>query len=65
MPKKPTTDVYGRQPATIRFTTGLWQQIDQRIADTGSGLSRNEWLERVVEWALSQPPRTITREERL
>lgn len=60
-----TPDPTVRQPVTVRFTAGLWQRIDQRLADTGSGLSRNEWLERVVVWALDQPPRTITREERL
>lgn len=46
---------------SVRVDPELLARIDARRGDT----SRNEWLTRALAWALDQPIKTTTREERI
>lgn len=46
-----------------RLPDDLAAVIDERARTVG--LSRNEWINRALRWAVEQPIRTVKREEQL
>ena len=46
-----------------RMPDDLAKAIDERCKKVG--LSRNEWINRALQWAVEQPVRTIKHEERI
>lgn len=47
----------------LRLPDDLADRIDKRVEKVG--LSRNAWLVKALEWAVSQPITTRTTEERI
>lgn len=47
----------------LRLPDDLAKRMDDRARSVG--LSRNAWLNKVIEWALEQPIRTVKKEERV
>lgn len=53
----------GMKQVQLRLPDDLAERVDARTAAVG--LSRNAWLNKVIEWALEQPIRTVKKEERV
>lgn len=55
--------VVGMKQVQLRLPDDLAKRMDTRAQSVG--LSRNAWLNKVIEWALEQPVRTVKKEERM
>lgn len=47
----------------LRMPDELAAKVDERAGKVG--LSRNAWLLKAIEWAVSQPTRTVTTEQKV
>lgn len=52
----------GMKQVQQRLPDDLAQAVEERAAKVG--LSRNEWINRALRWAVEQPIRTETKQER-
>jgi metal-responsive CopG/Arc/MetJ family transcriptional regulator len=48
----------------LRIPDDLAAKIDARVKKVGAK-SRNAWLVAALEWAVEQPPKTVTKQERV
>lgn len=47
----------------LRMPDELAEKVDQRAGKVG--LSRNAWLVKAIEWAVEQPQRTVTTQQKV